>query len=126
MFGLTADQEPHQTDQSEDNGGAASGGGPAGGGMVGEPYENWYNDFSSAADTQGGSCEALDWTLMNDILTQPDEDNLAGPATQQDLMHLSEALAGLDTGLGEAPLPTTSSTGILFLALVIRVYLLNS
>ena len=46
---------------------------------------------------------------MNDILTQPDEDNLAGPATQQDLMHLSEALAGLDTGLGEAPLPTTSA-----------------
>lgn len=48
------------------------------------------------AESSGG--ETLDWAMMNDLLTQSDNDLLSAPATDQDMIHLSEALANLDTG----------------------------
>jgi hypothetical protein len=36
--------------------------------------------------------------MMNDLLTQTDNDLLSAPATDQDMLHLSEALANIDTG----------------------------
>ena len=36
--------------------------------------------------------------MMNDLLTQSDNDLLSAPATDQDMLQLSAALANLDTG----------------------------
>ena len=35
---------------------------------------------------------------MSDLLTQSDNDLLCAPATEQDMLQLSEALANIDTG----------------------------
>ena len=42
--------------------------------------------------------ETLDWSMMNDLLTQSDNDLLSAPPTDQDMLQLSEALANIDTG----------------------------
>ena len=42
--------------------------------------------------------EGLDWAMMNDLLTQTDTEQITGPATDDDLLCLNQALANLDTG----------------------------
>lgn len=47
---------------------------------------------------EGGSGETIDWTMMQDLLNQPDNDIMSAPATDQDMLQLSAALSGFETG----------------------------
>lgn len=86
-------------------------GSTGGGGLVGDgggdllhlpPGVDWFSSLSQPEEGEGGASndeETIDWTMMNDLLTQPDEgDLLSGPATDQDMLQLSAALANIDTG----------------------------
>ncbi|KAL5259295.1 hypothetical protein ACHWQZ_G009660 [Mnemiopsis leidyi] len=94
---------------SEEKKGEGAGKGAIGGGLVGDhpsPSDpasripegvDWFSNLQNQ-DSSDNQEEGLDWTMMNDLLTQSDNDLLSAPATDQDMLQLSAALANLDTG----------------------------
>lgn len=78
------------------------------GGLVGG--EDWMKDIAEPTE-EGGEGESIDWTMMNNLMNEPDNDILSAPASEQDMMRLSEALMNLDTGMSDPldPVPSGSA-----------------
>lgn len=62
---------------------------------------DWFANLQNQDPLGENPEETLDWAMMNDLLTQSDNDLLSAPATDQDMLQLSAALANLDTGLDD-------------------------